>query len=477
MKNSLFKQLFKIISVASVGTIIITILFCSLVVKQYFLNLELKDTQQKVKYMISSLDKYDDIIHNNIDTTSITSSIIKYYNTSKIVVKSESTYEEGIKEKDFTDEEIDVALSPYLAPVLSGSSIKGVTKLVGTTGDVLLIGEPVSYNGDVIGAIFVIKFSKEVTNTLMGFYFVIAVSMALSLVAIMVPVSMFTKKVFIPLDYMTKCAIAMSEGNFSIRTQATEDDEIGQLSKAFNYLASRLEENDKQARLLEQTRRDYVANVSHELKTPVSSIRAIAETLNDDNLTDRIDRKKYHSMILRESMRLESLIGDMLELSRLQSGNIALEKSVVRIDDILAEVIDKFEVMANDLEIEFVTPEFLEDAPLLYTNFNRIVQVLVILLDNAFKFTTSEGQVRLQIKYKKEYMEVHVHDTGVGIPKEDIPFIFDRFYKVDKAHASKGTGIGLSIAHEIMIHLGEDIYAKSEIGQGSRFIFTIHYQV
>nr|WP_317332324.1 HAMP domain-containing sensor histidine kinase [uncultured Romboutsia sp.] len=232
---------------------------------------------------------------------------------------------------------------------------------------------------------------------------------------------------------------------------------------------------DKESKMLDQMRKDYIANVSHELKTPVTSIRAIAEILNDDELKDSIDRKKYYSMILRESIRLEVLIKDMLELSRLQSDNVAFEKSYVSASDIINEVIEKFEIMADDLDIDFITPEKLDGIPDIYTNRNRIVQILIILLDNAFKFTPEEGVVCLEVSIKDEYLEISVIDSGIGIDKENIPFIFDRFYKVDKSPNSNGTGIGLSIAYEIIKHLNENIYVESEVGRGSKFTFTIHY--
>ena len=131
--------------------------------------------------------------------------------------------------------------------------------------------------------------------------------------------------------------------------------------------------------------------------------------------------------------------------------------------------------MADDLDIDFITPKNLDNIPSIYTNYNRIVQILIILLDNAFKFTASGGVVCLEVSSKTEYLEISVIDSGIGIDKEDIPFIFDRFYKADKSHNSNGTGIGLSIAYEIIKHLNENIYIESEIGRGSKFTFTIHY--
>ena len=237
-----------------------------------------------------------------------------------------------------------------------------------------------------------------------------------------------------------------------------------------------LEQNVNQSKLLEKTRRDYVANVSHELKTPVTSIRAMAEILKDGSLVDKVDKDKYYSMILRESIRLESLIKDMLELSKLQSGKESLEKKKVSLNETLLQVIDEFKIMSEDLDIELIIDIDFDDLPEVYTNINRIAQVLVILIDNAFKYTANNGSVTLKVLKQEDYVKVSVCDTGVGVEEEDIPFIFDRFYQADKSHSSEGTGIGLSIAWEIMKNLDENIYYESNDIYQSIFNFTIHYE-
>lgn len=468
MKKSILNKLFKIIIATAIGAVVVTIFFCSFTIKQHFLSVNMNEIQQKINTVANDFVENDFSLDNILDSSLVESSIVQCYDTSEKEISNEYNHEK------FTDDEINKALEPYIGTVLNGNSIKGVTKLYGLSDDVILVGQPIKSEGNIIGAIFIIKLAEDITSSLKGFYIVLAVSMILALISIIIPLYIFIKRMLKPLDDMTKAVIAMSQGDFSSRTEQYQEDEIGELVSAFNYLATKLEENDKQAKLLEQTRRDYIANVSHELKTPVTSIRAVAETLNDDIFLEKIDKKKYYSMILRESMRLELLIKDMLELSRLQSGNVALEKSLVNVESMILEATQEFEIMADDLEITFNIANNLKDIADVFTNKNRIIQVLVILLDNAFKFTPIEGSVSIEIVDEKDLIKVSVCDTGVGIDKEDIPFVFDRFYKVDKAHALIGTGIGLSIASEIMSHLDEKIYVKSEIGKGSSFTFTIH---
>lgn len=473
MNKELFKKLFRIIIRASMVTVLTIVLFCSIIIKVYFLKINLNDIQYKVKHAVSNYEKDDNLLFKNIQRRLGNDLIIRVYDSQE-----KATYKfNNFKYEDnyISDEKISKALDPYIETVLGGSSIKDVIKLYGIKGDCMLIGEPINEDNDVVRAIFIIKSTSDVTNWLIVFYIVLIISMTLVLISIIVPIYIFIKREFKPIEDMTDATILMSKGDFSIRVEANQNNVIGELVRKFNYLADNLEKSEEESKMLDQMRKDYVANVSHELKTPVTSIRAIAEILNDDELKDSIDKNKYYSMILRESIRLEVLIKDMLELSRLQSGNIAFEKSYVSVNDIINEVIEKFEIMADDLDIDFITPKNLDNIPSIYTNYNRIVQILIILLDNAFKFTASGGVVCLEVSSKTEYLEISVIDSGIGIDKEDIPFIFDRFYKADKSHNLNGTGIGLSIAYEIIKHLNENIYIESEIGRGSKFIFTIHY--
>ena len=473
MNKELFKKLFRIIIRASMVTVLTIVLFCSIIIKGYFLKINLNDIQYKVKHAVSNYEKDYNVLLKNIQLRLGNDLLIRVYDSQE-----KSIYKfNNLKYKNnyISDEKISKALDPYIETVLGGSSIKDVIKLYGIKGDCMLIGEPINEDNDVVRAIFIIKSTSDVTNWLIVFYIVIIISMTLVLISIIVSIYIFIKREFKPIEDMIDATILMSKGDFSIRVEVNQNNVIGELVRKFNCLSDNLEKSEEESKILDQMKKDYVANISHELKTPITSIRAIAEILNDDGLKDSIDKNKYYSMILRESIRLEVLIKDMLELSRLQSDDVVLEKAYVSASDIINEVIEKFEIMAYDLDIDFITPKNLDNIPSIYTNYNRIIQILIILLDNAFKFTASRGVVCLEVSNETEYLKISVIDSGIGIDKEDIPFIFDRFYKADKSRNSNGMGIGLSIAYKIIKHLNENIYVESEIGRGSKFTFTIHY--
>ena len=223
-----------------------------------------------------------------------------------------------------------------------------------------------------------------------------------------------------------------------------------------------------EASRLEQTRTEYVANVSHELRTPIASIRGLADALNDGLIKKDEDKARYYGYILRESMRLSRLIDDLLELSRLQSGTIAFKKQFISINELIADVADRYVSAAREkglnVEIDIGEPYKV------YTNPDRAEQVLVALTDNAIKYGYS-GTLRFSAEKKGDSLYISVSNPG-SIADEDIDHVFERFYKADKAHAGQGTGLGLSIVNEVLELLGERIWVKSENGTVT-FTFTL----
>lgn len=226
------------------------------------------------------------------------------------------------------------------------------------------------------------------------------------------------------------------------------------------------------AEKLEQTRRDYIANVSHELRTPLTALRGLIEPLSDGLVSDKEDQMRYYHIILDETLRLSRLIDDMLELSRLQAGTLSLKMSVFDLGDVLDNLRNKYFAMAKQSDVSLRFPA-IESYTGIYGNADRTEQILVILIDNAFKFTPQGGEINIFILDAGDKLEVSVQDSGKGIDQGDITHIFERFYKADKSRGKSGTGLGLSIAREIMKAMNEDLWAVSKTGQGARFTFTL----
>ncbi|QWT56027.1 cell wall metabolism sensor histidine kinase WalK [Christensenella sp. MSJ-20] len=224
---------------------------------------------------------------------------------------------------------------------------------------------------------------------------------------------------------------------------------------------------------LEQTRREYVANVSHELKTPVSSLIGLAETLNDNILTEEADRRRYYSLILKESQRLSRLIDDLLELSRLQEGRGRADIIRVNLLELVHESLEVFQQTARESGVTLMVDESFTDCPRALTDPDRVDQVLVILTDNALRFTPRGGWIKYSAAWDETTIRITVEDSGCGIAQKDLPHVFDRFYKADTSYASPGTGLGLSIAQKALGLIGQRIWVKSEPGHGAAFTFTV----
>lgn len=229
-----------------------------------------------------------------------------------------------------------------------------------------------------------------------------------------------------------------------------------------------------EAQRLEQLRRDYVANISHELRTPLTGIRGMIEPLMDGYVDTEEERMNCYSVIQKETVRLEKLVGEMLDMSRLQDGRVTVELEPMELPGILEAAVRSMQRIAQDAGVE-LSIETDDSALACLGNEDRIMQVLIILLDNALGFTPRGGTVTVFARDAGRKIVVGVRDTGCGIEPKDLPLIWERFYKVDRSRMrTKGTGLGLSIAKLVVELMGGEISVQSEVRRGSEFTFTLN---
>ncbi|MDO5708134.1 MAG: ATP-binding protein [Andreesenia angusta] len=227
-------------------------------------------------------------------------------------------------------------------------------------------------------------------------------------------------------------------------------------------------------RKLENMRRDFVANVSHELQTPLTSIKGFLETLREGRVEDKATRDRFLDIITIETDRLFSLIQDILSLSEIENKERQDEKELMETNEIIDDVIQNMSQVARirDIKLEIVSPVKL--TPII-GNKKWFKQMLINLLDNALKYTSDGGKVELIAKEDDKNLIIKVRDNGMGIPKEDQPRIFERFYRVDKARSREvgGTGLGLAIVKHVAISMEGRVEVESEIDKGTEFTVTI----
>ena len=310
------------------------------------------------------------------------------------------------------------------------------------------------------GAVVLARQTKEVQMTLRRLTrWMLICAFAASIIMIL-PAFFASRAVAKPIKRISAAAVAFGNGDFSSRLEETGSLEIAELAACLNRMADELSQ-------LEQTRRDYVANVSHELRTPIASIRSLAETLNDGIVTDEQERSRYYGYILRESSRMSALINDLLELSRLQSGSVALVCEPFDLNKLLREVTEDMALTASYSGITLTYTE--TELPLCFSNADRIRQVLVALIDNAVKYAPDDSFVTVSAVPQNKTLRVSVKNVGT-IAQEDITHLFERFYKADKAHSGKGTGLGLAIAKEIITRLDGTIGVRNVEGEVEFYI-------
>lgn len=448
--------------------------------------------------------------------------------------------------------------------------------------EVLFIGVPVQVDGEVRGAVILLKPLEEIVSAMSTLSSALWFSAFAVLIAMMPMVYWFSRRISYPLKQMRDVARRMASGDFRVRANDEEPGEIGDMAGALNHLSSELgttiealtrERNqavtiinalgegvlsvntegmpmmtnpalqtmlisaghgraiplpaevwdefqvalkekrctdstfllgdlllrltitpimdpntgsvsaigvfhdETQAHKLEQTRREYVANVSHELRTPLTALRALIEPLRDGLIKTEDQRNETYAIILRETMRLSRLVDDMLELSRLQSGRLALEKIRFKPDSLLRETAGTYAAKAAGTGHTLVLDLGEEALPTVLGNPDRSEQVLVAILNNAFTYTPPGSVITLRAEAKEDCLLITVEDNGPGIKPEDLPHVFDRFYKADKSHGGAGgTGLGLAISRELMDRLGEELTVENRNEGGARFSFTLHYR-
>jgi two-component system phosphate regulon sensor histidine kinase PhoR len=225
-------------------------------------------------------------------------------------------------------------------------------------------------------------------------------------------------------------------------------------------------------RRLETVRRDFVSNLSHELRTPLASVRALAETLDGGALEDPSAARHFLDQMLVEVDALTQMVSELLELSRVESGQVALKLEPAEPCDLLSSAAGRMQLQAERAGLT-LRIECSEGLPSVRLDIARLQQVLVSLIHNAIKFTPPGGELVLSAGLDQASILFSVRDTGAGIPDEDLPRIFERFYKSDRSRSGGGTGLGLSIARHLVEAHGGRIWAESLQGQGSTFFFTI----
>lgn len=272
-----------------------------------------------------------------------------------------------------------------------------------------------------------------------------------------------------PLRTIERTATEIGRGNYSERVVVDTSDEINDLAQTINTLAEKLEKVERERHHLEQVRNDFLANVSHELRTPLTAIQGFLEALQDGLVEEEEARQKYYAVMYSETMQINRLVDDLMDLMKLENNEVTLARFPVNVAELINKIAFSFTPEAEDKGINLAV-ETADDLPQIYADPDRVAQIMKNLVKNALKFT-EQGEVRLIADVDDKYVRIRVQDTGMGIVAEDLHRIWERFFKVDRGRSrkDKGTGLGLAIVKELVeLHEGK-CSVESVPGEGSTF--------
>lgn len=270
-----------------------------------------------------------------------------------------------------------------------------------------------------------------------------------------------------PIANISRAAVRFAGGDYTSRAQATGNDEIGQLGNVFNSMAESLAHT-------EQNRREFLANVSHELKTPVASIQALAEALHDGMVERPEQRQRYLSTIVEESLHIDRLIRDLLDLAQLEAGELSIVPERINLATYLPNELVKYDHLLAEKRLKTVL-DIPSSAPAVLADPGRLSQIIANLLGNAIRYSPDGATIDIAVKEVYSRIAVSVADHGPGIPPADQPHLWDRFYRVDKSRSRSagGTGLGLAITKRLVTAMGGDVSVYSVPGAGATFTFTL----
>ena len=269
-------------------------------------------------------------------------------------------------------------------------------------------------------------------------------------------------------------ADSLAEGDLTTRVAMNGRDEVAALASAFNQMAAQLQAGDEKQRELVRLRTDLIAWASHDLQTPLASIRAILEALADGVVEDPESMQRYHKTAQREVQSLSLLIDDLFQMAQLDAGGLPLHRENASLSDLVSDTLESFTELAARQRVTLsgsVDP----NVDPLYMDTQRIGRALNNLISNALRHTPAEGQIELRARQTGPNVEVTVRDTGEGIRAEDLSHIFERFYRGEKSRnrATGGSGLGLAITQGIVHAHDGEIRVESTPGKGTRFIITL----
>jgi signal transduction histidine kinase len=351
-----------------------------------------------------------------------------------------------------------------------GKAIRLADSRIGMGGRTMYVAVSISLDRQVVGAVYLSQSMSDLLAVIYDLRWRLVISAGVAAVVASTAGLLLSRALTRPIQQLTLAADEVARGDLERQVPVRSADEIGRLGQAFNRMIAQL-------RATERMRTDFVSNVSHELRTPLTAVKGLVETLRDGAVDDRQVRDRFLATIEDETDRLIRLVNDLLVLSKADSQALKLKQEPLDVRDLVGRSVHKLAPQVEEKGI-LVEVSASEEPQWVLADADRIEQVLVNLLDNAIKYSPEGGRITVAIDEGSPapgLVSITVRDEGVGIPAGDLPRVFERFYRVDRARSRDGggSGLGLSIAKAIVEAHGGEITLRSEEGQGTTVHFTL----
>ncbi len=472
LRNSLFFQIYLYFAIIlTVFAVLIGVIFSNLYAKSITSSYE-----QQLKKQGSNLAKSISSYINNKDLSGYTSFIVSWQeillieNTDIWVVQNPK----NPMDSNFATVNDNVTLTNDMEKVLN-SAFKNQFKVVSSYDEIygkqiMRAATPVwDSGGNVIGAVLLNSFVEGQAQVIHNSQYFILISALVAFLVAFIISYVFARQLSAPITQMRLTALELAKGNYEKKTRIDRKDEIGELASTINVLSEQLAANEIARQEMEQMRMDFFANVSHELRTPITVVRGYTETLLDGIVTKPEKVNQYHERMLNECKSMERLVGDLLTLSKMQNPDFVINKEPVNLIQIFEDILRSAGVIASKKEIH-LNLQKQSDCIMLDGDYDRLRQMFLVIVDNAIKFSPENTTITIAVE-AEDPLCISIEDQGVGISPEDLPNIFDKFYKSKLRQNATGSGLGLVIAKQIAKKHDGTIQVESTLEKGTKFTF------
>lgn len=356
--------------------------------------------------------------------------------------------------------------------ILNIAYVKGIYRSTGKFANLYkdnryTVGVPYRLSGGNLGGVvFLSSPASSLNQLLIDVGKIFFAALVLMLLVSFAGLYYATNKLTKPLKAMSLAANKFAKGEFDARLPVTSNDEVGQLAMAFNKMAESLNE-------IEDTRRGLIANISHDLKTPMTSISGFIDGILDGTIPEE-RHSHYLKLVSDETKRLSRLVNSVLDMARLESGADNLKKSIFNLNEMVSKVLIAHEIAINEKKLE-VNVDLPDEPATVIADEDSVYRVIQNLVENAVKFVNEGGNIDISIAFRNKMVLTSIKNTGQGIASEDVPHVFERFFKADKSRGKdkNSAGLGLYITKSIINLNGGEIWVKSVEGQYTEFVFTL----